>query len=97
MVFYKILFPDIDLIFSISITNVTMLDSNLIKSYVTPALPEIVSMHKVRLEFPSEGWSYIFVETKKRLHKFCPCSVLGGVNAGSSKCMIFQIFKEVTF
>ena len=75
MFFYKILFPDNDLIFSISITNVTMLDSNLIKSYVTPALPEIVSMHKVRLEFPSEGWSYIFVETKKRLHKFCRCSV----------------------
>ena len=55
--------------------NVSMLDSNFLESYVTPALPEIVSMHKVRLEFPGEGWPYIFVEAKKRLHKFCLCSV----------------------
>ena len=70
--------------FSISIMNVSMLDSNFLESYVTPALPEIVSMHKVRLEFPGNWWSYIFVETKKRLHKFCPCSVYTYTNFNSS-------------
>ena len=52
-----------------------MSGSSFLESYVTPALPEIVSMHKVKLEFPGKGWPYIFVETKKRLHKFCPASV----------------------
>ena len=61
-----------------------MLGSNFLESYVTPALPEIVSMHKVRLEFPGNWWPYIFVETKKRLHKFCPCSVYTYTNFNSS-------------
>ena len=52
-----------------------MLGSNFLESYVTPALPEIVSMHKVKLDFPGKVWPYIFAETKKRLHKFFPASV----------------------
>ena len=52
-----------------------MLGSNFLESYVTPALPETGSMHKVKLDFPGKGWPYIFAETKKRLHKFCPASV----------------------
>ena len=52
-----------------------MLGSNFLESYVTPALPEIVSMHKVKLDFPGKVSTYIFAETKKRLHKFFPASV----------------------
>ena len=33
----------------------------------------------------------------KLIHPCCWIHILGGVNVGSSKCMIFQIFKEVTF
>ena len=67
---YKAVSLILNRFFSISITNFL--------KYIfdeTPVLPEILSINKVNLEFPDEGLPYVFVETKERLHKFCPRSV----------------------
>ena len=73
MIFCKILFPDIDLIFfSISIMNVSMLGSNFLESYVTPALPEVVSVHKFRQNSPAKGGLIYLLKQKRDCINFVP-------------------------